>query len=123
MIGKHADPNIEEENHNEGARDQNPGENDVGCLKRDGEMKGKANKVADLQSVVNFMMQNNVMQPPYPLQDTPITAAKTDAQKGGQKEIPVGPQHDKEKECSHRSSQDVGRAESVRGESQRTTSY
>ncbi|KAL7225154.1 hypothetical protein ACSBR1_020521 [Camellia fascicularis] len=82
-------------------------------------MKGKANKLADLQSVFNFMMQNNVMQPPYPLQDTPITAAKTDAQKGKQKEIPVGPQHDKEKECSHRSSQDVGRAESVRGESQR----
>ena len=28
--GKHADPNIEEENHNEGAWDQNPGDKDVG---------------------------------------------------------------------------------------------
>ncbi|KAL7194495.1 hypothetical protein ACSBR1_034843 [Camellia fascicularis] len=29
-IGKHADLNIEEENHNEGTRDQNPGDKDVG---------------------------------------------------------------------------------------------
>lgn len=28
--GKHADPNIEEENPNEGPRDQNLGEKDVG---------------------------------------------------------------------------------------------
>lgn len=28
--GKHADPNMEEENHNEGPRDQNSGEKDVG---------------------------------------------------------------------------------------------
>ena len=28
--GKHADPNMKEENHNEGPRDQNPGEKDVG---------------------------------------------------------------------------------------------
>lgn len=28
--GKHADLNIEEENHNEGTRDQNPGDKDVG---------------------------------------------------------------------------------------------
>ncbi|KAL7187296.1 hypothetical protein ACSBR1_037373 [Camellia fascicularis] len=48
-----------------------------------------ANKLADLQSVVNFMMQNNVMQPPFLLQDTPVLAAKTDAQKGEQKIIPV----------------------------------
>lgn len=48
---------------------------------RDSEMKGIANKLADLQSVVNFMMQNNVMQPPFPLQDTPVPVAKTDAQK------------------------------------------
>ncbi|KAL7220677.1 hypothetical protein ACSBR2_013539 [Camellia fascicularis] len=63
--GKHADPNMEEENPNEGPRDQNPGEKGVGqegdppkktgrdeyyhksdlqawkdkCLRRDGEMK------------------------------------------------------------------------------------
>ncbi|KAL7183694.1 hypothetical protein ACSBR2_025972 [Camellia fascicularis] len=80
--GKRADPNIEEKNHNEGARDQNPREKDVDkegdapkkvgrdeyynesdlqlwndrCLRRDSEMKGMANKLADLQSVVNFMM-------------------------------------------------------------------
>ncbi|KAL7187640.1 hypothetical protein ACSBR1_037661 [Camellia fascicularis] len=28
--GKHADPNMEEENHNEGTRDQNPEEKNVG---------------------------------------------------------------------------------------------
>ncbi|KAL7247870.1 hypothetical protein ACSBR2_002723 [Camellia fascicularis] len=105
--GKHANPNIKEENRNEGAWYQNLGEKDVDkegdapkkagrdeyynesdlqvwndrCLKRDGEMKGMANKLTDLQLVVNFMMQNNVMQPPYPLQDTPIPATKTDTQK------------------------------------------
>ncbi|KAL7239685.1 hypothetical protein ACSBR2_005553 [Camellia fascicularis] len=31
------------------------------CLRRDDEMKGMINKLADLQSVVNFIMQNNVM--------------------------------------------------------------
>ncbi|KAL7181175.1 hypothetical protein ACSBR1_040110 [Camellia fascicularis] len=103
--GKHADPNIEEENHNEGVRDQNPGEKDIDkegdapkkvgrdefynesdlqawkdrCLRTDGEMKGMANKLADLQSAVNFMMQNIVMQSPYPLQDRLILAAKIDA--------------------------------------------
>ncbi|KAL7228895.1 hypothetical protein ACSBR2_007564 [Camellia fascicularis] len=102
--GKHADPNIEKENQNEGARDHNLGKKDVGkkgnvlkkadrdeyynennlqvwkdrSLRRDGEMEEMVNKLADLQSVVNFMMQNNVMQPSYPLQDTPIPAAKTD---------------------------------------------
>ncbi|THG07278.1 hypothetical protein TEA_001868 [Camellia sinensis var. sinensis] len=53
------------------------------CLRRDGEMKGMANKLADLQLVANFMMQNNVMQPPFSLQDTSIPATKTDAQKEG----------------------------------------
>ena len=48
-----------------------------------------ANKLADLQSVVNFMMQNTVMQPPYPLHAAPIPAAN--AQKGGQKTTPVAP--------------------------------
>ncbi|KAL7195971.1 hypothetical protein ACSBR1_036074 [Camellia fascicularis] len=54
------------------------------CLRRDEEMKEMTNKLADLQSVVNFMMQNNVMQPPFPLQDTLIPAAN--AQKGGRKQ-------------------------------------
>ncbi|KAL7240382.1 hypothetical protein ACSBR2_006101 [Camellia fascicularis] len=79
-----------------------------------------ANKLVDLQSVINFMMQNNVMQPPFPLKDTPIPAAKNDAQKGGQKAIPVVPQHDKVKERSHQPSRDAGRAESMTKESQRT---
>ncbi|KAL7213093.1 hypothetical protein ACSBR2_015741 [Camellia fascicularis] len=74
-------------------------------------MKGMANKLADLQSVVNFMMQNNVMQPPFPLEDTPIPAAKNDAQKGRQKAIPAVPQHDKVKECSHRPSQNARHTE------------
>ena len=47
------------------------------CLRRDEEVKEMANKLADLQSVVNFMMQNNVMQPPFLLQNTPIPAANT----------------------------------------------
>ncbi|KAL7174658.1 hypothetical protein ACSBR2_033826 [Camellia fascicularis] len=97
---------MEEDNCNEETRDQNPGEKDVGqegdvpkkvdrggyynendlqvwkdrCLWRDGEMKGMANKLADLQSVVNFMMQNNIIQPPFLLQDTLISVAKNDAQ-------------------------------------------
>ncbi|KAL7225423.1 hypothetical protein ACSBR1_020737 [Camellia fascicularis] len=95
------DLNVGKENHNEGTQDLNPGEKDVGnkgnapkkagrdeyynesdlqlwndrCLKRDDEMKGMTYKLADLQSVVNFMMQNNVMQPSFPLQDTPVPAA------------------------------------------------
>ncbi|KAL7205521.1 hypothetical protein ACSBR2_018454 [Camellia fascicularis] len=102
---KHFDPNVEEDNCNKETRDQNPGEKDVSqegdvpkkedrdgyynendfqvwkdrCLRRDGEMKGMADKLADLQSVVNFTMQNNVMQPLFPLQDTPIPAAKNNA--------------------------------------------
>ncbi|KAL7212184.1 hypothetical protein ACSBR2_014956 [Camellia fascicularis] len=136
-------PNVEEENCNEGPRDQNSGENDSGqegdapkkagqggycnesdlqvwkdrCLKRDDEMKGMANKLADLQSVVNFMMQNNVMQPLFPLKDMPIPTDKNDAQKGGQKAIPVVLQHDKVKERSHQPSRVTGRVESIRGES------
>ncbi|KAL7203067.1 hypothetical protein ACSBR1_034501 [Camellia fascicularis] len=31
------------------------------CLKRDEELKDMVNKLTDLQIVVNFMMQNNVM--------------------------------------------------------------
>ncbi|KAF5931769.1 hypothetical protein HYC85_027940 [Camellia sinensis] len=77
-----------------------------------------ANKLADLQSVGNFMMQNNVMQPPFSLQDTPIPAAN--AQKGGQKTIPVAPQHNGSERYSHRPSREVGRRESRREESRRT---
>ncbi|KAL7238610.1 hypothetical protein ACSBR2_004659 [Camellia fascicularis] len=65
------------------------------CLRKDGEMKRMANKLADLQS------------PPFPLEDKPIPAAKNDAQKGGQKSIPVVPQHDKAREHSHRLSREV----------------
>ncbi|KAL7208483.1 hypothetical protein ACSBR1_030264 [Camellia fascicularis] len=79
---EHRDPNVGKENRNKEAPDLNPGKKDVGregnalkkasrdeyynesdlqvwkdrYLKRDGEMKGMANKLADLQSVVNFMM-------------------------------------------------------------------
>ncbi|KAL7176654.1 hypothetical protein ACSBR2_030071 [Camellia fascicularis] len=107
--GKNADPNVEDDNCNKEPPDKNLGEKEVGqegdvpkkacqggyynesdlqvwkdrCLRRDDEMKGMANKLANLQSVVNFMMQNNVMQPPFPLEDTPIPAAKNDAKKGG----------------------------------------
>ncbi|KAL7223282.1 hypothetical protein ACSBR1_024856 [Camellia fascicularis] len=71
---KHRDPNVGKENRNEVAQDPNLGENNVGkegntpkkagrdeyynendlqvwkdrCLKRDDEMKGMANKLADL---------------------------------------------------------------------------
>ncbi|KAL7259714.1 hypothetical protein ACSBR1_005567 [Camellia fascicularis] len=79
-----------------------------------------ANKLADLQSVVNFMMQNNVMQPPFSLQDTPIPAAKNDAQKREQKTVPAVPQHTRTKEHSHRPSREVGRGESMKGESRKT---
>ncbi|KAL7239835.1 hypothetical protein ACSBR2_005661 [Camellia fascicularis] len=83
-------------------------------------MKGMTNKLADLQSVVNFMMHSNIIRPLLPLEDTLIPAAKNDARKGGQKVIPAVPQHDKVKERSHRPSRDAERAESMRGESQRT---
>ncbi|KAL7170985.1 hypothetical protein ACSBR2_035777 [Camellia fascicularis] len=72
--GRHADPNMDEENHNEGTWEQNPGEKDIDqegdapkkagrdeyynesdlqawkdrCLRRDSEMKGMTNKLADL---------------------------------------------------------------------------
>ena len=103
--GKQIDPNVEEDNYNKESWDKNLGEKDVSqegdvpkkadrggyynednlqvwkdiCLRRDGEIKGMANKLADLQTVVNFMIQNNVMQPPFSLQDTPIPAAKKGA--------------------------------------------
>ncbi|KAL7181609.1 hypothetical protein ACSBR1_040496 [Camellia fascicularis] len=106
--GKYIDLDVEEDNCNEETRDKNHGGKNVGqeggipkksdqsgyyneddlqvwkdrCLRRDGEINGMANKLADLQTVINFMMQNNVMQPPFPLQDTPILAAKKDTQTG-----------------------------------------
>ncbi|KAL7176825.1 hypothetical protein ACSBR2_030215 [Camellia fascicularis] len=147
--GKHIDLNVEEDNCNEETRDQNPEKKDVGqegdvlkkadrggyynendlqvwkdkCLWRDGDMKGMANKFGDLQSVVNFMMQNNVMQPPFPLQDTPIPAAKNDAHKVGQKTVPAVPQHTRTKEYSHRPSRG-GRSRRVNeGRFSEDTSY
>ena len=80
--GRPVDPNTREGDHNEEVRDQNHAEKDVGqggdaskradkgryyneddlqtwkdrCLRRDEEVKEMANKLADLQSVVNFMM-------------------------------------------------------------------
>ncbi|CAL5373421.1 unnamed protein product [Camellia sinensis] len=85
-----------------------------------GGMKELENKLADLQSVVNFMMQNNVMQPPFPLQDTPIPAAKQDAQTWGQRTIPATAQHDRTKKHSHRPSKEVQRGESRMGDSRWT---
>ncbi|KAL7180401.1 hypothetical protein ACSBR1_043574 [Camellia fascicularis] len=142
--GRPIDLDIEGDNRNTETRDQNHRVKDVGqednvpkktdqsryysednlqvwkdrCLRRDEEVKEMANKLADLQSVVNFMMQNNVMQPSFLLQDTPIPAAN--AQKGGQKTIPVAPQHTRSKKHSHRPSREVGRGESRKEESQRT---
>ncbi|KAL7236580.1 hypothetical protein ACSBR1_019802 [Camellia fascicularis] len=100
--GKHADPNMEEENHDEGTRDQNLREKDVG-------QEGDALKKAGRDEYYNESnLQNNIMQPPFPLRDTPISVAKNDAQKGGQKAIPAVPQHDKVKEHLHRLSRNVG---------------
>ncbi|KAL7172766.1 hypothetical protein ACSBR2_032273 [Camellia fascicularis] len=132
--GKPVDLDVEEDNCNKETHDKNHGGKDVGqegdipkktdrsgyynednlqvwkerCLRRDDEVKDMANKLADLQTFVNFMMQNNVMQQPFPLQDTPIPAAKKDAQKGGQKIVPVAPQYTRTKEHSHRPSREVG---------------
>ena len=135
---------FEGDNHNTETRDQSHGVKDVGqkgdapkatdrsgyyneddlqvwkdrCLRRDEEVKEMANKLADLQSVVNFMMQNNVMQPPYPLQDTPMPATNT--QNGGRRTIPEVPQHTRSGRHSHRPSREVGREEPRQEESQRT---
>ncbi|KAL7211857.1 hypothetical protein ACSBR2_014668 [Camellia fascicularis] len=128
--GRPIDLNVEGDNHNEETRDQNHAEKDIGqtgdapknanqgryhiednlqiwkdrCLRRDEEVKEMVNKLADLQSVVNFMMQNNIMQPPFPLHDTPIPAVNT--QKGGQ--IPIAPQHNRSRRHSHQTSREVG---------------
>ncbi|GMP79113.1 hypothetical protein CsSME_00034782 [Camellia sinensis var. sinensis] len=64
------------------------------------------------------MMQNNVMQPPYPLQDTPMPATNT--QKGGRKTIPEVPQHTRSGRHSHRPSREVGREKPRQEESRRT---
>ncbi|KAL7191538.1 hypothetical protein ACSBR2_023589 [Camellia fascicularis] len=128
------DLDVEEDNCNEETRDKNHGGKNVGqeddipkksdrsgyyneddlqvwkdrCLRRDDEIKGMANKLADLQTVINFRMQNDVMQPPFPLQDTPIPVARKDAQKGGQNTVPAVPQHNRAKGHSHRPSREVG---------------
>ncbi|KAL7215919.1 hypothetical protein ACSBR1_027964 [Camellia fascicularis] len=100
--GKHADLNMEEENRNEGTLDQNPGEKDVG---QEGDTP---KKVGQDEYYNESNLQNHVMQPLFSLKDTPIPAAKNDAQKGGQKAILVVPRHDKVKERSHRPSRDAG---------------
>ncbi|KAL7227131.1 hypothetical protein ACSBR1_022071 [Camellia fascicularis] len=138
--GKRIDLDVEEDNCNKETRDKNHGRKDIGqegsvpkksnrswyyneddlqvwkdrCLRRDDEMKGMADKSADLQTVINFMMQNNVMKSPFPLQDTPIPAAKKDAQKGRQNTVPAVPQHDRAKGHSYRPSREVGHGESKR---------
>ncbi|KAL7164929.1 hypothetical protein ACSBR2_040760 [Camellia fascicularis] len=117
--GKHADPNIEEENHNEGTWDQNPGKKDmpeegwrdegngkqvgrpaIGCQLHDAEQCHAT--TVSIEGHTNSSVQE---QRP---------------RKGGQKVIPAVPQHDKVKECSHRPSREAGRAESMRRESQKT---
>ncbi|KAL7232573.1 hypothetical protein ACSBR2_010559 [Camellia fascicularis] len=108
--GKPIDLDVKGDNCNEETRDKNHGGKDVGqegdvqkktdqsgyyneddlqvwkerYLRRDDEIKTIANKLADLQTMVNFMMQNNVIQPPFPLQDTPIPAAN--ARREGRKQ-------------------------------------
>ncbi|KAL7163401.1 hypothetical protein ACSBR2_039494 [Camellia fascicularis] len=79
-----------------------------------------ADKLTDLQTVVNFMMQNNVMQLTFPLQDTSEPVAKTGAPKKAQKIAPTVSKHGKGQGDSHRPSKDVGHTESMQGESQRT---
>ena len=80
--GKRVDLNMEEDGCNEKTQNQNHSKKDVGqdggvpkkleqsryyneddlqvwkdrCLRRNEEMKGMANKLADLQTVINFMM-------------------------------------------------------------------
>ncbi|KAL7240225.1 hypothetical protein ACSBR2_005984 [Camellia fascicularis] len=130
--GKHIDLEVEENKCNEEARDKNHRGKDVGqeggvpkksdrsgyyneddlqvwkdrCLWRDDEIKGMANKLADLQMA------------PFPLQDTPIPAARKDTQTGGQKTTPTTPQHDRTKEHSHQPSREVGHGESQKTRSQ-----
>ncbi|KAL7182833.1 hypothetical protein ACSBR1_041495 [Camellia fascicularis] len=110
---KHIDLDIEEDNCNEETHDKNHRGKNIGqedgvpkksnrsgyyneddlqvwkdrCLRRDDEIKGMANELADLQTVINFRMQNDVMQPPFPLQDTPIPVARKDTQTGGRRQL------------------------------------
>ncbi|KAL7248024.1 hypothetical protein ACSBR2_002842 [Camellia fascicularis] len=75
--GKHTDSNMEEDNCNKETRDRNLGEKDVG-------QEGGVPKKSDRSRYYNEDdLQNNVMQPPFPLQDTPSPAAKNNAQKRG----------------------------------------
>ncbi|KAF5960554.1 hypothetical protein HYC85_001763 [Camellia sinensis] len=107
--GKHIDLDVEEDNYNEETYDKNHGEEDVG-------QEGDVGKKSDRSKYYN----EDDLQPPFPSQDTPIPAAKKDAQAGGQNTTPTTPQHDRTKEHSHRPSKEVGRGESRRGDSHRT---
>ncbi|KAL7173010.1 hypothetical protein ACSBR2_032473 [Camellia fascicularis] len=107
--GKHIDPNAEEDNCNEETQDQNHGDKDVG---QQGDVPKKSNR--------NGYYNEDNLQPPFLLQDTPILAAKNNAQKRGQKVVLVAPQHDRIKRHSHWPSREVGHEESTRRESQKT---
>ncbi|GMP84862.1 hypothetical protein CsSME_00038225 [Camellia sinensis var. sinensis] len=107
--GKHIDLGVEEDNYNEETRDKNHGEEDVG-------QEGDVPKKSDRSKYYN----EDDPRPPFLSQDTPIPAAKKDAQAGEQKTTPTTPQHDRTKEHSHQPSREVGRGESRRGDSQRT---
>ncbi|KAL7207636.1 hypothetical protein ACSBR1_029562 [Camellia fascicularis] len=105
--GRPIDLDVEEDNRNIKTRDQNHGVKDVG-------QTGDVPKKPDRSGYNN---EDN-LQPSFPLQDTSIPAA--DAQKGGQKIIPITPQHTRSERHSHRPSREVGRGESRREESRRT---
>ncbi|KAL7263183.1 hypothetical protein ACSBR1_001372 [Camellia fascicularis] len=49
------------------------------CLRRDDKVKDLANKLTDLQTVVNFMMQNKMMQSMLSLPAAPTPASNADA--------------------------------------------
>ncbi|KAL7167786.1 hypothetical protein ACSBR2_038279 [Camellia fascicularis] len=71
--GKNAESNVDEDNCNEEPRDKNPGEKDIG-------QEGDAPKKAWQGGYYNESdLQNNIMQPPFLLENTPIPVAKNDA--------------------------------------------
>lgn len=70
-------------------------------LRRDEELKDTVSKLTDLYTVVNFMMQNNVMQLAFSLQDTPSPAAKASVEKDRQKTVLIVSQHAKGQRTSH----------------------
>ncbi|KAL7214810.1 hypothetical protein ACSBR1_027068 [Camellia fascicularis] len=95
------DLDIREDNCNEETRDQNHEAKDVS---HEGDVPNKTDQS-------EYYNEDN-------LQDTPIPAAN--AQKGGQKTIPVAPQHARSERHSHWPSREVGRGEPRREESRRT---